>query len=93
MFPVVWFVLLILYALGDGDTTGNAESSVAILAAVVVALGLVACSVGWIHARRSHPRDARARLRGGEGFLSAAAVLAVVGPVIVFGFWAWNIDL
>jgi hypothetical protein len=87
-FPAAWFVLLILYALGEGDTTGHAESSVALLAAVIVALGAVAASIGWIAARRSYPRDARVAMLGREGILSAAAVLAILGPGIVFGVWA-----
>src|SRR5947199_730421 len=69
-FPVLWFGVLILYALGEGDTTGNAEQGIASVAAVPVAIGLLAASVGWINARLSYPADARGALAGREGIVS-----------------------
>src|SRR4051812_43153920 len=92
-FPVQWCVWLFLWAASDGDPTGNTEQGLVWFAGVPVVVGLLVALAGWLRARRSYPRDARRALLGREGILSTAAVLAVLGPVLAFGVWAWNFNL
>jgi hypothetical protein len=92
-FPVLWGLVLFMWAAADGDPTGNTEQGLVWLAGVPVVIALLAASAGWIRARRSYPPDARRKLLGPEGVLSAAAVLAAFAAVIPFGVWAWGFNL
>jgi hypothetical protein len=99
-FPVLWFVLLVLWGLGGNGNepysdraTQHAERVILVLAAILPAIGLVAASLDWLSARRSYPSEARGALLGREGILCAAAVLIVLGSAVALGILLWNSTL
>ena len=94
VFPLIWFGLLILWAIGGTQGTDAEQTDIdhaLILAAVVVcALAIVGVSVHWVYGRHRLPPAARKPFRSTKVAASAVLVLAVSGGAAALGIKLWN---
>ena len=98
-FPVYWFVLLFVVALGGGAGRDATESETQVLAQTVVLfaaglsiLAVVVVAFSWGAARRSYPPDSRESPWSLETGLWAVVVLVMLVLALWFGMFAWNLD-
>ena len=89
-FPLCWVGLLFLMFLGEPAKTRHAERVVVVLASVGPVLGLIAATVAWLRARRTHEPDRRVPLLSREGALSAASLSVAAGAGASLGVLLWN---
>ena len=98
-YPVYFFVLLFLVALGGGAGRDATESdnqalaqTVVLFAAGFVILAVVVVAFSWGAARGSYPPESRESPLSLETGLWAVALLVMLVLASVFGVWAWNLD-
>ena len=98
-YPIYWFVLLFVVALGGGagsDATDSENQSLAQatvwFAAGFVIVVLVIVAFLWVAARRSYPPESRESPWSLEAGLWAVAVLVMLALASWFGVFAWNLD-
>jgi hypothetical protein len=98
-YPVYWFILLFVVALGGGagsDATDSENQSLAQsivwLAAGFVMLAVVVVAFSWVTARRSYAPESRASPWSLETGLWAVAIMVMLALASWFGVFAWNLD-